>query len=711
MPHFSRTLLTLSVLSSLSALAHAQQQDTAITSLDTITVHAQAQEPSDGVVEQIQHDQLQQAATTLGEALGSQAGISAASFGTGASRPIIRGQDGARVKVTSNASDTMDVSSLSPDHVMTVDPQLAERIEVIRGPAALRYAAGAVGGVVNVIDQSIVTEMPDRDFQGDVNLRYNSGNDERLANAGVTLGLGDQFALRVEALRRDANNIIVPGYSVLEDHGDHQHQIKQRRVDNTFAQSDALNLGLSWIGDRGYAGIGYRLRKDQYGLPGHSHEYESCHLHDVSLHCGGHGAEDHEHAGDHGHDGHEGGHGDGHADGHEGHDHAGPWIDLKSERYEFKSQLNTPFQGVDALRFQSSYTDYAHDEIEEQQLATRFVSQAYDSRLEFDHTPIWDWAGTWGLQYSQQKLDLTGEEALMAPTKTQKYSLFALEKKQWERVEVELAGRIDQQRIDIQSEQANNDATAYSASAAAHWHLTDEYTVSASASHQQRLPLAQELYSDGKHFATNTYELGNSALTKEKSNNLELGFKFERDALRLGMQLYHNWFDDYIYAQTLDRYQDFRLIQYQQANAKFYGAEAQLDYQLSPIYSVALMGDYVRGRIEQENAPRVPAGRVGATVNAQFDANWQGSASLFHVFEQDKIAAYEQTTAGYQMLNLGLSYSGKIGTADQQSSPHNYKLYFNANNLLDSKVYQHSSFLSNVPQMGRNFVMGVQYKF
>lgn len=678
-------------------MVHAAQQDSAIATLDTITVHAQTQEFSEGVVAQIQHDQLQQTATTLGEALGMQAGISAGSFGAGASRPIIRGQDGARVKVTSNASDTMDVSSLSPDHVMTVDPQLAEKIEVIRGPAALRYAAGAVGGIVNVTDQSIVTEMPDRAFQGDVNLRYNSGSDERLANAGVTLGLGDQFALRVEALSRDANNTIVPGYSVLEDHGDHQHQIKQRRVDNTFAQSDALNLGLSWIGDHGYAGIGYRLRQDQYGLPGHSHEYESCHVHDVSLHCGVHaGGEDHAHD-----------------DGHENHDHgqAGPWIDLKSERYEFKSQLNAPFHGVDALRFQSSYTDYAHDEIEAQQVATRFASQAYESRLEFDHTPIWDWAGTWGLQYSQQKLDLTGEEALMAPSKTQKYSLFALEKKQWDRVEVELAGRIDQQRIDIQSTQANNDATAYSASAAAHWHLTDEYTVSASASHQQRLPLVQELYSDGKHFATNTYELGNSALSKEKSNNLELGFKFERDALGLGVQLYHNWFDDYIYAQTLDRYQDFRLIQYQQANAKFYGAEAQLDYQLSPIYTVALMGDYVRGQIEHENAPRVPAGRIGTTLNAQFDAHWQGQASLYHVFQQDKIAAYEQTTAGYQMLNLGLSYSGKIGMTEQQSNPHNYKVYFNANNLLDAKVYQHSSFLSNVPQMGRNFVVGVQYKF
>ncbi|HAM4230362.1 TPA: TonB-dependent receptor, partial [Escherichia coli] len=178
--------------------------------------------------------------------------------------------------------------------------------------------AGTVGGLVNVIDNKIPTQMPENGYEGQVGLRYNTGSDEKLASAGVTVGLGSQVALRVEGLTRDANNYIAPNYI-------HEGE-KERRVDNTFAQGDSVNVGLSWIYDRGYTGISYSNRRDQYGLPGHSHEYETCHIHDLSLHCGDH---DHE------------GHSDEEAHDHE-HEHGGPWIDLKSERYDFKTELNDP---------------------------------------------------------------------------------------------------------------------------------------------------------------------------------------------------------------------------------------------------------------------------------------------------------------------------------------------------------------------------------
>ncbi|MDQ8954167.1 zinc piracy TonB-dependent receptor ZnuD [Acinetobacter rudis] len=690
--NLSKSLLTLSILSCNSSLWAVEEQQTRV-QLETIILTADADQKK--AVAKLQQDQLAQAPSTLGDALHGVPGVVSGQFGAGASRPVIRGQEGARLKVTTNASDTMDVSTLSPDHVITVDPQLAQSIELIRGPEALLYGAGTPAGVVNVVDNKILTQMPEKGYEAQAGFRYNTGNDEKLTHAGATVALGEQFALRLEGLTRRANNYIAPDYLAAEPHGDHVHYHPERRVADTFADSDQFNVGLSWIGDRGFTGLAYSKRKDQYGLPGHSHEYESCHTHGLSLSCAEH---DHDETGDD-HD-HEHDHGD------HDHDHGGPWIDMVSERYDFRSELNDPFAGFKRLKFQASYTDYRHDELEEQSITTRFKSKAYDSRVELFHLPIVGWEGSIGLQGSQQKLDLTGEEAIMAPSTTQKYSLFAFEQKQLnDAVKVELAGRVDHQKIDIDSKQKDYSGTAGSASAAAHWQFKPDYQLSFSASHQQRLPLAQELYSDGKHFATNTYEVGNEDLKKEASNNLELGLSYDNDRLDYKLNVYHQWFDDFIYAKTLDHYHDFRLIKYSQDKAKFYGAEAEVNYQFSPRYKAGVFGDYVRGKIESDNAPRIPAGRLGTKVNAQFDERWSGNAEFYHVFQQDKIAAYESETPSYNMLNLGVAYTGQYKIAQE------YRVFLNANNLLDEKVYQHASFLPSIPQMGRNFVMGVDFKF
>lgn len=689
MKKFSQSALALAVLSILTNSSWAEEASSTAIQLATITIAAEVSDDL-AAVQRVDQVQLAQSASTLGEALQGELGIAASSFGAGSSRPVIRGQDGARVKVTENGSETMDVSSLSPDHAITVDPQLAEKIEVIRGPATLLYGSGSVGGLVNVTDSKIPTQMPDKGYAGQAGVRYNSGNDEKLAHAGLTVGLSDHVAVRIEGLSRKANNYITSDYTVIEEHGDHVHNIKSRRVGDSFAESDNVNLGLSWIGERGFAGVSYSKRNDQYGLPGHSHEHESCHLHGLSLYCGGHD--------DHG-DGD-----DDHGRGEHG-EHGGAWIDLVSERYDFRSELNDPFNGFDKLRVQASYTDYHHDEIDGDVTKTRFESKAYDARVELDHIAVAGWTGTWGVQGSQQKLDLTGTEAIFAPNKTQKYSLFGLEQKQWRDLRFDLGTRLDYQKIDIESKQKNFDGTAFSYAGAAHWDFAPDYTLSLTASHQERLPLAQELYSNGVHVATNTYELGNDQLSKEKSNNLELGFKYDDQTLSYGLNVYHNWFDDYIYAKTLDRVEDFRLIQYQQDSAKFYGAEGTIAYQFSPIYKATVFGDYVRGKIDSENAPRVPAGRLGTKLDAQFDAHWKGSAEYYHVFKQDDISAYERSTQGYNMLNLGLSYTGQYKAAEE------YRVFFNANNLLDDKVYQHASFLAQIPQMGRNFMMGIDVKF
>ena len=684
---FPKNILTLSILAVASVSVFAAENEQA-TTLDTIRIKAHPLEQTskdfavaDTVVDQ---KRLAQGAVTIGEALSGETGISSNQFGAGSSRPVIRGQDGPRVKILKNSSENIDVSTLSPDHAVTVDPALAKQVEVIRGPSTLLFGAGTVGGLVNVTDSKLPTAMPEKGYEGNVGLRYNTGSDEKLATAGVTLGLGDQVALRVEGLKREANDYIAPDYV-------HEGE-KERRVDNTFAKGQTVNFGLSWIYDRGFTGISYSNRQDQYGLPGHSHEYESCHLHGLSLHCGEH---------DHDEDGHD----------HDDHDHdhaheAGPWIDLKSERYDVRTELDDPFAGFKKLRAQASYTDYQHDEIEEDTIATRFKNKGYDGRLELVHNPLGAWEGVIGTQYGQQKLELTGEEAFLAPNTTKKWSVFALEHAQLNDVHVELAARVDQQKIDIDdSSKKDFDGSAFSVSGAANWEFAQNYKLSLVTSHQERLPLAQELYADGGHFATNTYELGNDQLSKEKSNNVELGFHYDDNTFDYHVHVYHNWFDDYIYAQTLDRYKDFRLVQYAQDKAKFYGAEAEAGYQISPIYKLSVFGDYVRGKIDNDNAPRVPAGRLGTKLNADFDDHWSGSAEYYHVFQQDKIAAYETDSQSYNMLNLGVAYSGNY------SNVSDYRVFLNANNLLDDQVYQHASFLSTIPQVGRNFSVGVNFSF
>ncbi|OTG98803.1 zinc piracy TonB-dependent receptor ZnuD [Acinetobacter sp. ANC 4973] len=679
---FHKNLITLSIFAVITPVVfaddHLQNQQ-----LETIQLkaHPLVQSAADFAVADhvVEHQALAERGATIGDALADELGVYSNQYGSGSSRPVIRGQDGPRVKVLQHASETADVSTLSPDHAVTVDPILAKQVEIIRGPSTLLYSAGTVGGLVNVTDNKIPTQMPEKGIEGQAGIRYNSGSDEKLASAGATVALGSQVALRVEGSTRDANSYIAPNYF-----HDHDGELeKERRVGNTFTQSDTVNVGLSWIHERGFSGISYSNRQDQYGLPGHSHEYEDCHPHDNNLHCGSHTGHTHDE--------------DEHA--------AGPWVDLKSERYDFRTELNNPFAGFEKLRAHASYTDYKHDELEENTVATSFKSQGYDARLELVHNPIANWEGVIGTQYNQQKLDITGEESLLNPSKTQKWSLFALEHKQFNDVHVELGARLDQQKIEIDSNQKDFDDYGFSYSGAVNWQFAPSYKLSVVGSHQERLPLAQELYANGKHFATNTYERGNENLSAEKSNNIELGLHYEQDKLDYHVHVYHNWFDNYIYANTTASYKDFRLVDYTQDKAKFYGAEAQASYAVTDEYKVSVFGDYVRGKIESDNAPRVPAGRVGTKVDANFDDHWSGLAEYYHVFNQDKIASYEHETGGYNMVNVGVSYAG------QYAKNNDYRVYFKANNLLDDQVYSHASFLSNIPQVGRNFTVGLEFGF
>ena len=641
------------------------------TELATIQLHAQPKTLLNVNDKAIEHEQLMEGATTIGSALNGQAGVYGAQYTGGVSRPVIRGQDGARVKITENGGDVLDVSSVSPDHAVTVDPNSAQEVQLIQGADTLLYGAGSVGGLVNVVDNKIPNQMPKDGFEGHIGTRYNTGSDDMLYSADTTIGLGSQVALKVGGLTRRANDYILPN--------DLQQQT--RREDSTFAKSDNYNAGLSWIYDRGFTGISFSNRHDRYGIPG---DVESEWEPDANMML----TVPAEHEDDE--------------------DEAGgsSWINLKQKRYDFKTQLNDPFAGFNKLTAQATHTTYEHEEMDGDTPATIFNSTGTDGRIVLENNPWAGWSGQIGTQFTRQKLTIDGEEALMAPTDTKRYSVFALQGKQFGTVNTKFSTRIDHQDSHVNSDQKDFKGTAYSVAGETAWEFVPNHKLSLNASHQERLPMAQELYSNGGlHGPTKSFEFGNDDLTKEKSNNLSLGFHGVQDALKYNVSVYHNWFDNFIYANTIDRVGDFRSVHYEQAKARFYGVDGDIAYQISSVYNMGVFGDYVRGKIESENAPRVPAGRLGTRINANFDDGYTASAEYYHVFKQDKIASYETNSSGYNIVNLGLAYSGKMNDKT------GYRLYTKANNVLDSKVYQHESFLADVPQVGRNFTVGVDFNF
>ena len=620
-------------------------------------------------------------AATLGETLAGEPGIVASHFGAGASRPIIRGMDGPRVKLLSDGSEIMDASTISPDHAVAIEPMLSEQIEVLRGPSALAYGGGAIGGVVNVLDKRVPTAVPERGVEGSVELRADSVANGVAGAFEVTAGSGN-LAFHAEGLKRDARDYRVgSGW----DHG---------RVGGSYNQTETGSLGVSWVGARGYLGVAYSRQRNEYGLPGHSHEYEACHPHGDHLHCGHHGEEDeHEHE----HDEHA----------------ATPYVKLDSERWDLRGELLEPFAGFTRARLRASYTDYGHDEIEQDEgidsVGTRFRSKASDARVELEHAPLGGWRGVLGLQTGRRDFRADGDEAYVSPTVTTRHAAFLIEEYTLADWRFEAGLRHEWQDIDVDSStQRDRSHRGNSVSLGAVWDFAPQYSLGMTLSRTQRLPTAEELYARGLHMATSTWERGNPELKAETANNVDLTLRKLAGPTTLSVSVFHNRIDDYIHARTLDAYEDFQLIEYAQRDARFTGIEGAIRQQLDATFGLTLFGDYVRARLEagdgDRDLPRIPAHRVGLRLDAKWNA-WRAEAEVYRVGRQDDVAAFERETPGYNMVNVGLSYSGRY-----KATP--WQVYVKGNNLGNQLAYAHTSFIKNVaPLEGRNLVVGMRLAF
>lgn len=389
----------------------------------------------------ISGDTLRQKAVNLGDALDGVPGIHASQYGGGASAPVIRGQTGRRIKVLNHHGETGDMADFSPDHALMVDSALSQQVEILRGPVTLLYSSGNVAGLVDVADGKIPEKMPENGVSGEAGLRLSSGNLEKLTSAGINIGLGNNFVLHTEGLYRKSGDYAVPRYQKEEG--------RLKRLPDSHADSKTGTIGLSWVGEKGFIGVAYSDRRDQYGLPAHSHLYDDCHAdiiwqkslinkrylqlyphllteEDVDydnpgLSCGFHDDDD------------------AHAHAHNGK----PWIDLRNKRYELRAEWKQPFPGFEALRVHLNRNDYHHDEKAGDAVENFFNNKTHNARIELRHQPIGRLKGSWGVQYLGQKssalsaIPETVQQPMLIDNNVRHYSFFGVEQANWDNFTLE----------------------------------------------------------------------------------------------------------------------------------------------------------------------------------------------------------------------------------------------------------------------------------
>lgn len=698
--------LTLALLAT-STVAQAQQEEEHehLNEHEVIVINASPLDKtaleSAQPVNIISGDALKQLhAHSLGETLALEPGINNTHFANVAGSPIIRGLGGPRVKITQNGLDTGDVSRGSPDHAVTTETSTAKQIEVLRGPATLLYGSGAIGGVINVVDNRIPSE-PVYGLQGNANVSLSNNNDNKEGSYDLQIGNG-KWALYTDAFIRRADDYETPSF--MNDEGevvDH--------VENTFVDAEGGTVGGSYQFDDGFFGVSYQGLYQEYGIPGHAHGEE-------------------EHEDEHGEE--------------ENHvEESGPYANLEQERIQLAGQWRNPFSGFNRLDFRGALTDYQHQEIEENFVSTQFENEQKEIRLIGQHKEIAGWEGAVGWQWDISDKAAFGEEAFTPNTSRRTQGLFWVVEQEFGAHHVDLGVR--HERTSLSSDEQKLDTfDATSASAGYLYHFSDHTSVSFNLSHAERAPAANEVFANGNHFATRTYELGlayelheeeggeyhieasDTAVSTETSNNIDVGFHYENESFHANANVFYNRVDDFIYDDFTglnseqihgdeghdehegEHEEALQVVQFSQVDAELYGYELELDWQLNDQWSVHGFSDYTRAKQRDgDNLPRIPAQRVGTELRYQA-VSWDGSLGYTRYLEQDKTALNETTTDAYGLLNA------RVNLYPDWLANYGATLYLKGENLTNQLGFVHSSFLKeDAPVTGRRFQAGVSISF
>ncbi len=645
---------------------------------------------------------------TLGDTLSEQPGVASANYGQGASRPVIRGLSSERVRVLENGLDSGDVSSIGPDHQTTIDPLSAERIEVVRGPATLLFGGTAIGGVVNVTDGRIPDRVPDKPVTGTVSLRGSTNNNDLAGSVSLDGGKGN-FAWHFEAFARDADDYESPAPRPVEedehhdhegeheeedehhDHeGEHEEEFETGRVENTFIEARGGALGLSWIGDRGYIGVSYSLYDSEFGIPGHHHHHEE--EHEDGMRRAAMVTDDH----DHDHEEEE----------------AGAASNLEQHKVDLHGRYDRPFKGVEALQLRIGYRDYEHVEAAGDEPGTRFANEFSEVRVEALTSPIRGFEGMVGLHYLNRDFSAIGEEAFVQPNKTERVALFLYQEMPAAPWGVQFGLRAENQSTkSVDPTLPSRDFSPFSASVGATYAFTDAVGLNLTVNHSQRAPAAEELYANGPHLATTTFEIGDPDLDLETGNGADLTLRLAGDRVSGWASVYLTEFSDFIYlAETGLEEDELPVFQFMAADARVAGFELHGDFEVlhSANHHIHIEGTYdrVSGELTDvdERLPRIPPQRFRLGLVYQ-GGRWHGRIEGRWVDEQDRVAQFEESTPDYTMLNAAVGYHFLAGGIA-------HHILLRGTNLTDEVAYNHVSFIKyQAPIPGRMVTLSYRAVF
>ena len=634
-------------------------------------------------------------ANNIGDTLSRIPGVSNASFGQNIGRPVIRGFEGARVGMLNNNMGAADASAVSQDHAVSVEPFLADQVEVLKGPSTLLYGSGSIGGVVNIVTHTIPQQMPEQPVSARALIQGDSAADQRLAAARIDWSAGS-FVFHASGFYRRTNDYEIPGEAELypdedEGHESHEEEVHEEEshgvLENSFLDNEGGSFGGSWIGDRWRAGLAYTLYDSNYGIPGaHGHGHEEEH--------------DEEHEGEEGHEEEE----------------ENVTIGLESRRLEGELVGVQPFGGFEQLKLRLADTRYTHTEFEGDEVGTVFNNDSTDLRLELRHNPWSAWDGAFGAQYAQRDFEAIGDEAFVPPSNTRTMAVFWVESAEFDEWQVDLGIRYDKIRVKALETNAGNmpvkrDFSPLSASVGAIYHFDDSRHLAFNISFAERAPTDQELFAFGPHIATQNFEIGDPTLNNESNLHGEMGYRVHKGQFTGSITLYYDRFNDYIFQLDTGLEEDeLPVRQWSQQDASFYGGELELRYDLgrfdSGHWQLFGFADLVRAEFkDNSNVPRIPPVRIG--LGADWDLRgWAANVTWINASSHTRIAEYETPTPGYDLLNAELSY---LFQSDNRSE---WEVYLKGHNLLNEDIRNSTSFLKDqAPQIGRNFVLGLRLRY
>ena len=685
---------------------HSQAQNMPVANperLQEVTVTGNALGNAEGIqaVQILQGEELMiNGQSTLGETLALTPGVSSSYFGPNASRPIIRGMDGDRIKILNNSASSHDVSALSNDHAVPSDPLTVERIEVLRGPSAIMYGGSAVGGVVNLIDNRIPTQ-PMEGLSGKADVGWSTVNKE--SRAAVMLESGnDRYGLHVDAFGRHSGDMGVPDTLACTKSGS---SASAKAICNSANTSRGYALGGSVFWDKGYLGLSGTHYNSTYGTV----------------------AED------------------------------TVTIGMKSDRYALETEIRHPLRGWENMRVQFSNTNYQHTEYESGAVGTVFSQDGQELRWSAKHqavaSPWGQWQGVVGWQGEDSRFAANGAEAFMPSTKTRQSAIYLVEelKKPWGGFSFGLrseAVKVNGDAFDPEGSTRDTAATTktfspVSSSLGVLYKLSSDVSLKAHWARTARAPKDYELRADGVHVATAAYEKGSVALQTEKARQMDIGMEWGQGPHTASLNYFDNRFSNYIglnatrdvvgedgvsgCAVIADAETCWDKYAFSAVRAQFKGWEAMAQLRLSgssglfpaidglALWDLKLRADSVRASNLDtgEALPRIAPFRWGTSLSRQ-SGPWRWSLGMDKA-QAPRLASTQVATAGYTLWNTQLSYRQTI-QANQAV------WYLKVDNLTDKLAYPATSVLTTTaadtvtgrpkaPLPGRNIKLGLQLYF